>query len=50
MAASKQKMKIEQHRLAWMEEDKKIQEQAEDAEMEEFTGRRMIADDDDSLD
>jgi len=50
VAASRKKAKIEQHRLAWMEEDRRIQEQAEDAEMEEFTGRRMTADDDDSLD
>ena len=48
--ASKNKMKIDQHRTVWMEEDRKNQERIEDAEMEEFTGRRMTADDDDSLD
>lgn len=50
IAASKKKAKIEQHKLAWMEEDRKMQEMLADAEMEEFTGRRMTADDDDSLD
>ncbi len=48
--AAKNKSKIEQHRAAWAEEDRKMQEMMADAEMEEFTGRKMISDDDDSLD
>jgi len=50
VAASKKKAKIDQHKLAWEEEDRLQQERAADAEMEEFTGRKMIADDDDSFD
>lgn len=50
VAASKKKAKIDQHRLAWEEEDRKQQEMLADAEMDEFTGRKVIADDDDSLD
>jgi len=50
VAASKKKAKIEQHRIAWEEEDRKQQEILADAEMDEFTGRKMIADDDDSFD
>lgn len=48
--AVKNKAKIDQHRLAWEEEDRKQQEMQADAEMEEFTGRRMVSDDDDSFD
>ena len=50
VAATKDRSKIEEHRTAWEEEDRKQQERAADAEMEEFTGRKMISDDDDSLD
>ena len=49
-AAVKNKAKIDQHRLAWEEEERKMQEMIADSEMEEFTGRRMVGDDDDSLD
>ena len=48
--AAKNKAKIQQHRLAWEEEDRRTQELLADAEMEEFTGRRMVSDDDDSFD
>jgi len=50
--ASKNKAKIDQHRLAWEEEDRKMQEMMEDAEMEEFTGKKVMgtSEDDDSLD
>ena len=50
--ASKNKAKIDQHRLAWEEEDRKMQEMLEDAEMEEFTGKKVMGtrEDDDSLD
>lgn len=48
--AVKNKAKIEQHRLAWEEEERKLQEMLADAEMEEFTGRRMVSDDDDTFD
>ena len=50
VAATKQKAKIDQHKLAWEAEDRKMQEMRADAEMEEFTGRKMISDDDDRLD
>lgn len=49
-AAVKDKAKIEQHRLAWEEEERKLQEMLADAEMEEFTGRRLVSDDDDTFD
>ena len=48
--AVKNKAKIDQHRLAWEEEERKLQEMLADAEMEEFTGRRMVSDDDDTFD
>lgn len=50
ITASRNKMKIDQHKLIWAEEERKRQEYAADAEMDEFTGRRMSADDDDSFD
>lgn len=49
-AAVKNKAKIDQHRQAWEEEDRKLQEMRADAEMEEFTGRRLVSDDDDTFD
>lgn len=48
--AVKNKAKIDQHKLAWEEEDRKAQEMRADAEMEEFTGRRLVSDDDDTFD
>ncbi len=48
--AARNKAKIDQHRLAWEAEDRKLQEQRADLELEEFTGRRLVGDDDDSLD
>ena len=50
VAASKKKAKIDQHRLVWELEDRREQERLADAEMEEFTGRRLTSDDDDALD
>ncbi len=50
VVATKNLAKIEQHKLAWEEEDRKMQEMRADAEMEEFTGRKMTDDDDDSFD
>ena len=50
VAASKNLAKIEEHRRAWEEEDLKMQEMLADAEMDEFAGRRLVGDDDDSLD
>ena len=49
-AAVKNKAKIDQHKLAWEEEERKLQEMRADAELEEFTGRRLVSDDDDSFD
>ena len=50
--ASKNKAKIDQHRAAWEEEDRKMQEMLADAEMEEFTGKKLMetSEDDDSFD
>lgn len=42
--------KIEQHKSVWREEDRRAQEYAADAELEEFTGRRMTDDDSDEFD
>ena len=42
--------KVTQHKAIWLEEERKLQEMAADAEMEEFTGRKMTDDDDDALD
>lgn len=50
IAASRNKMKIEQHKAIWEEEDRREQERKSDSEMEEFTGRKMVGEDDDSID
>ncbi len=42
--------KVQQHKAIWEEEDRKAQEMREDAEMEEFTGRKMTDDESDDLD
>ena len=42
--------KIEQHKSVWREEDRRAQEYAADAELEEFTGRKMVDDDSDDFD
>ena len=48
--ATREKMKIDYHRQQWEEEDRKEREARSELEMEDFTGRRLVADDDDSLD
>jgi len=50
VAAAKEKAKIEEHRRMWEDEDRKQREALADAEMEEFTGRKLTADDDDTFD
>lgn len=50
VSATKDKTKVELHKESWLEEERRRQEIAEDYEMEEFSGRRVFADDDDSLD
>ena len=50
VSATKDKSKIDLHRAAWEEEDRKMREMQADAEMEEFTGRKMTSDDDDTFD
>ncbi len=50
VAAMKNLSKIEEHKKAWEDVDRKEQQMREDAEMEEFTGRKMTDDDDDSFD
>ncbi|MBR0459672.1 MAG: YscO family type III secretion system apparatus protein [Victivallales bacterium] len=46
----KEHAKVTQHKAIWAEEERKLQELQEDAEMEEFTGRKLTNDDDDSID
>jgi len=43
--ATKNHLKIKQHREVWEAEEQKLQERQQDAEMEEFAGRRMNNDD-----
>lgn len=50
VAAAKDLAKIQEHRKAWEEEDRKMQEMRADAELEEFTGRKLVSDDDDTFD
>ena len=50
VAATKNKTKIDLHRAAWEEEDRRMREMQADAEMEEFTGRKLTSDDDDTFD
>lgn len=52
VVATKNKAKIDEHKSVWEEEDRKMQEMLADAEMEEFTGKRLMemSEDDDSLD
>jgi len=50
VAAAKEKAKIEEHRKIWEDEDRRQREMLADAEMEEFSGRTMTADDDDTFD
>ena len=47
VAAQKNKQKIELHREVWEEEDRKEQERLADIELEEFTGKRQEAINDD---
>ena len=39
--AIKNRMKIEEHRQQWVEQDRKEQERLEDIELEDFTGRKQ---------
>ena len=39
--AIKNRMKIEEHRAAWVEEDRKEQERVVEFELEDFTGRKQ---------
>ena len=50
VAAVKERAKVSQHREIWMEEDRRMQELRAEAEMEEFTGRKMTDDDSDDFD
>lgn len=50
VAAAKDLAKIQEHRKAWEEEDRRMQEMRADAEMEEFTGRKLVSEDDDTFD
>ncbi len=49
-AAAKNLAKIQEHRKAWEEEDRKMLEMLADAEMEEFAGRKLVSEDDDTFD
>jgi len=50
VAATKDLTKIQEHRKIWLEEERRLDEMRADLELEEFTGRREVADDDDALD
>ena len=50
IAAVKERAKVSQHREIWAEEERRMQEMRADAEMEEFTGRKMTDDDSDDFD
>ena len=50
IVAVKERAKVSQHKEIWAEEDRRMQELRADAEMEEFTGRKMTDDDSDDLD
>ena len=50
IAAVKERAKVSQHKEIWAEEDRRMQEMRADAEMEEFTGRKMTDDDSDDFD
>ena len=49
-AAQKNRMKIEEHRAIWEAEDRREQEYRADAELEDFTGRKQVSEDDDTFD
>ena len=48
--AVKERAKVSQHKEIWAEEERREQELRADAEMEEFTGRKMTDDDADDFD
>ena len=50
LVAMRDHEKIEQHKSVWREEDRRAQEYAADAELEEFAGRKMTDDDSDDFD
>ena len=50
ISAVKERAKVSQHKEIWAEEDRRMQEMRADAEMEEFTGRKMTDDDSDDFD
>ena len=45
VAASKNRMKIDEHKAVWIEADAKEQEQRAESELEDFTGRKQDIDD-----
>ena len=49
-AAVEERATASQHREIWAEEERRMQEMRADAEMEEFTGRKMTDDDSDDFD
>jgi len=50
VAATKDLTKIQEHRKIWQDEERRLEEMRADLELEEFAGRREVAEDDDSLD
>lgn len=50
IVAVKERAKVSQHKEIWAEEERREQELRADAEMEEFTGRKMTDDDADDFD
>ena len=45
IAASKNRMKIDEHRAVWIEEEAKEEERRVEGELEDFTGRKQNLDD-----
>ena len=45
IAASKNRMKIDEHRLVWITEEAREQERRAEGELEDFTGRKQNLDD-----
>ena len=48
--ATRNHQKVLMHKQVWQEEERRAEERAADAEMEEFTGRRMTDDESDDFD
>ena len=50
IVASRNRQKIVEHRAIWEEEDRRDREFRAEAELEDFAGRKIVAEDDDAMD